>query len=241
MRRAVIAILIGSLWAFPGPISAQSAEPPNPDPWEGFNRKMQAFNDWADRWVLKPVAKGYVKVIPSPLRRGVGNVFDNLWTPLTIVNQLLQGKGGASLNDTGRFLMNSTVGLAGLFDPATSVGLARHDETFGQTFGVWGIPSGPYLVLPFLGPSTVRNGVGRIGDVQFFAPRYIEDTAWRIGVTALYFVDLRSRLLSAEELISGDRYLFIRDAYLQSDEFAMKDGDIDVEDDAFLDDDWEDE
>lgn len=242
MGRVSAALLAGCLLAsLTGLVFADDVEvAKNPDPWEEFNRKIHGFNDWADRWFLKPVAVGYTKVFPTPLRRSVSNFYDNLWLPLTIVNQLLQGKGGAAMNDTGRFLMNTTVGLAGLFDPATAAGLDYHEEDFGQTFGKWGVPSGPYLVLPLLGPSTVRHGVGRIGDALLFPPRYIEHDGWRYAAYGLWVIDTRSRLLGIEELVSGDRYLFIRDVYLQSVEFQIKDGEIDAEDDAFLNDDWDD-
>lgn len=241
MRSATAAVLVGVLLAVSAPSRAEESEEKNPDPWEGFNRKIQSFNDWADRWVLRPVAVGYTKVVPSPARKGISNFYANLWLPLTIVNQLLQGKGGAALNDSGRFILNSTLGIGGLFDPATDAGLARNEEDFGQTFGRWGVPAGPYLVLPLLGPSTVRNGIGRIGDGQLFPPRYIDDTAWRYTAYALYAIEARARLLSAEELITGDRYLFIRDAYLQSNQFNVKDGNVDAEEDPFLDDEWEEE
>lgn len=233
MRRATAAVLVGVLSAsLAGHVFAD-------DPWEGFNRKIQGFNDWGDRWFVKPIAKGYTNVTPAPLRRRVSNFYDNLWLPLTIVNQLLQGKGGAAMNDTGRFLMNTTVGLVGLFDPATTAGLDYHEEDFGQTFAVWGIPRGPYLVLPLLGPSTIRHGIGRLGDAQLFPPRYIEHDGWRYAAYGLYFIDGRSRLFGVEELISGDRYVFIRDVYLQSLDFRINDGEMDAEDDAFLDDDWD--
>lgn len=240
MRSATAAVVMSVLLTVSGAgLAEDEAKEKNPDPWEGFNRKVQGFNDWADRWFLRPVAVGYTKVVPSPVRTGVSNFYANLWLPLTIVNQLLQGKGGAALNDTGRFILNSTIGIGGLLDPATDAGLERHDEDFGQTFGRWGIPSGPYLVLPLLGPSTVRNGIGRVPDSYLFPPRYIDDTAWRYGVYGLYVIEARARLLSTEELITGDRYIFIRDAYLQNREYNVKDGNVDVEDDPFLEDDWE--
>jgi len=122
------------------------------DPWEPVNRGVYTFNDALDRAALKPVVKGYRKVIPAFLRRGAGNFFTNLRAPLTIVNQLLQGKGRAAMNDTGRLLLNSTVGVGGLFDPATPAGLEQHDEDFGQTLATWGVADGPFVMLPLLGP-----------------------------------------------------------------------------------------
>ena len=125
-----------------------------------MNRRVFAFNDAMDRWVLKPVAKGYTKITPRLLRRGVSNFFVNLSYPFVIVNEFLQGKFAEGASDTGRFVMNTTLGLGGLFDPATGADLQLHDEDFGQTFAKWGVGSGPYLVIPFLGPSDVRDGIG---------------------------------------------------------------------------------
>jgi len=212
-----------------------AAEPS--DPLEGFNRGAQAFNDTADRFVLKPVAKGYKKVVPETLRHGVGNFFDNLFYPLVIVNQLLQGKVKEGVSDTGRFLMNSTLGLGGFFDPASRAGMPAHEEDFGQTFAKWGIGSGPYLVIPFLGPSDVRDGTGSLLTYVVNPTRYIitDDTA-RYSLMALNFVQIRAGLLDAEKLISGDRYIFLRDAFLQRREFLNKDGQVD---DQFLDDNWD--
>ncbi len=186
------------------------------DPWQGMNRKIQKFNDTADRWVLKPVAKGYQKVVPGLVRRGVSNFFINLTYPLVVVNQFLQGKFAEGASDTGRFVMNTTLGIGGLFDPASGAHLALHDEDFGQTFGKWGIGSGPYLVIPFLGPSTVRDGAGSaVGYVAQPVWYFVEDDNTRYGLTALNAIQTRAGLLDAEQLISGDRYIFMRDAYLQ--------------------------
>jgi phospholipid-binding lipoprotein MlaA len=208
---------------------------PNPDPWQGFNRKIFAFNEFADRWVMKPVAKGYQKVTPSIVRRGIGNFFSNLTYPLVAVNQFLQGKFTLGASDTGRFIVNTTLGIGGLFDPASGAGLQAHDEDFGQTFAKWGIHAGPYLVLPFLGPSTVRDGFGSA--VNFYAQpvRYlVDDEKTRYGMTALYFIETRASLLDTEQFIGGDRYIFIRDAYLQRRDFLIHDGQIK---DEFLEDD----
>lgn len=213
-----------------------AAEEPS-DPLEGFNRGAQAFNDTADRFVLKPVAKGYKRVVPDTLRRGVGNFFDNLFYPLVIVNQLLQGKVKEGVSDTGRFLMNSTLGLGGLFDPASHAGMPAHEEDFGQTFAKWGIGPGPYLVIPFLGPSDVRDGTGSLVTYVVNPTHYIitDDTA-RYSLMALNFVQVRAGLLDAEKLISGDRYIFLRDAFLQRREFLNKDGQVN---DEFLDENWD--
>ena len=204
------------------------------DPWQGFNRRVQGLNDRADRFLLKPLAIGYTKIIPKPLRRGITNALRNLEAPLVVANQLLQGKPKLAFADTGRFIVNSTVGLAGFLDPATKIGLERHQEDFGQTFARWGIPSGPYVVLPFLGASTVRDGFGSLTDFALTPATYVDDDEIRFGVGGLTIIDLRAGLLDAETLISGDRYLFLRDAYIQQREFLINDGEI--EDDPFLDD-----
>lgn len=232
-KRALVCAFAAGIM-FGAPVVA--AEEPS-DPLEGFNRGVQAFNDTADRFVLKPVAKGYKKVVPETLRRGVGNFFDNLFYPLVIVNQLLQGKVKEGVSDTGRFLMNSTLGLGGLFDPASHAGMPAHEEDFGQTFAKWGIGSGPYLVIPFLGPSDVRDGTGSLLTYVVNPTRYIitDDTA-RYSLMALNFVQIRAGLLDAEKLISGDRYIFLRDAFLQRREFLNKDGQVD---DQFLDENWD--
>jgi phospholipid-binding lipoprotein MlaA len=206
------------------------------DPWEGMNRKVFAFNEAMDRWVLKPVAKGYVKVTPRLLRRGIGNFFGNLMYPLVIVNNFLQGKFQDGASDTGRFIMNTTLGIGGLFDPAAGAGLHPHEEDFGQTFARWGAGSGPYLVLPFLGPSNVRDGIGSAASVAASPMRFVfEDEKTRYALSALYFIQTRASLLDAEQLISGDRYIFMRDAFMQRRHYLIMDGQVT---DDFLDEDW---
>ncbi len=204
------------------------------DPLEGMNRRIQSFNDGADRWVLKPVAKGYNAVTPRFIRRCIGNFFVNITYPIVVVNQFLQGKWREGATDTARFVMNSTVGVAGLFDPATNVGIKLHDEDFGQTFARWGIGSGPYLVIPFLGPSTIRDGIGSAAGYVANPTHYvIDDETTVYALTALNAIQVRAGLISAEQLISGDRYLFFRDAYLQRREYLIKDGQVK---DEFMDD-----
>jgi phospholipid-binding lipoprotein MlaA len=207
------------------------------DPLQGFNRAMQAFNDTADRWLLKPAAKGYRAVVPELVRRGISNFYDNLTYPIVALNQFLQGKPGLGVSDTGRFVVNSTLGIFGFFDPASDAGLRAHEEDFGQTFAKWGIGAGPYLVLPLLGPSTVRDGTGSLVNAYLNPTRYITDEERvRYALLALYVVESRASLLDAEQLISGDRYIFMRDAYLQRREYLIKDGQVQ---DDFLDEDWE--
>ena len=210
------------------------------DPLEPVNRGIYKFNDTADTYVLKPVAKGYVAVTPGFVRTGVTNFFGNLTYPLTIVNQFLQGKPADGFSDMGRFLVNSTLGIGGLFDPATPLGLNRHDEDFGQTFGKWGVGNGWYLMLPFLGPSTNRDLTGRIVAIPFNPTYYVSDGDVVLGLSALDIVNTRAMLLNADRLVRNqyDPYVFIRDAYLQRRRSQVYDGSPPREDFDF--DDFED-
>lgn len=203
----------------------EPASAPNPDPWEGFNRKVFAFNDAADRYVLKPVAKGYRAVTPQFVEDGVHNMFTNVGEVGSVLNSVLQAKFAHGAEDTGRFLINSTVGLLGFFDVAAKLGLQPHDEDFGQTLGYWGVKSGPYVVLPLLGSRTVRDAFGSVPDAYTdVVPYLIEHVPTRNEVLAGRVVDTRVSLLDAEELVSGDRYIFLRDAYLQRRQYLLNDG-----------------
>lgn len=202
------------------------------DPFEPINRASFAFNDGLDRALLRPAARGYRAATPMFLQTGISNVFSNAKYPVTLVNNALQGKFGAALNDTGRFVLNTTLGVGGLFDPATDVGLERNDEDFGQTFGTWGISSGPYFVIPLYGPTTLRDGVGSLID-DFAEPRsYLEDDSTRYGLWLAGNFERRVRLLDADALLSrtGDPYAFVRSAYLQRREFQVQDGNVSTED-----------
>ena len=213
------------------------------DPWEGLNRRTFAVNDFLDRTFLRPIAKGYTRVVPQIARRGVHNALVNLGTPVVALNQLLQGKGKLAASDTGRFLVNTTLGIGGLFDPAADMGLPAHNEDFGQTLQVWGVGSGPHVVLPLSGSTTVTDSVGMLLGGFTNPTLLFSDWQTRIIITAVSVVDLRAELLSAETLISGDKYLFLRDAALQRRMFLVNDGQI--EEDPFLsdefDDDWDEE
>jgi phospholipid-binding lipoprotein MlaA len=197
------------------------------DRWEDFNRGVYKFNDTVDRATLKPVARGYQKITPGWMRTGIGNFFSNLEYPITIVNQFLQGKAVTGFEDTGRFLINTTLGLAGLFDVATPIGLDAHDEDFGQTLAVWGLNSGPYLTLPLFGPSTLRDAPSRVVD-WFLDPLTHADIAWEAewGQRALDLVHTRASLLSLDATLERtyDPYGFIRDAWIQRREFEIFDG-----------------
>lgn len=198
----------------------------NEDPWENTNRAIFRFNDAVDRWALKPIAKGYQKITPDVVEDGIHNVFRNVGEVKNLANNVLQLKLHDAGVDTARFMFNSTFGVLGFFDVATKMGLQRNDEDFGQTLGSWGVKSGPYVVLPLLGPSTVRDSIALYPDSYVNAYRYVDDVPVRNSVFALNIVDTRAKLLSAERLIRGDRYRFIRNAYLQNREFRVMDGNV---------------
>ena len=201
------------------------ASPPrNPDPWEGFNRKVYGFNDVADRYVLKPIAKGYEWITPQFLEDGIHRIFSNVGEVGSIVNSLLQAKFKNTATDTGRLLLNTTIGVGGFFDVASKMGLEDHNEDFGQTLGYWGVKSGPFVVIPLLGPRTVRDSFGSVADTFTDPVGYVDHVPTSNEIYAGRVVDQRAQLFSAEELITGDRYIFIRDAYLQRREFMVKDG-----------------
>jgi phospholipid-binding lipoprotein MlaA len=204
------------------------------DPWEGFNRKVHNFNEVADRWVLKPVAEGYVKVTPDPVEQGVSNFFGNLLEVRNVVNDVLQGKWAQAGNDAGRFLVNSTLGVAGIFDVARHMSLEESEgEDFGQTLAVWGVDSGPYLVLPLMGPSTVRDTGAMPVDWQLNPMQEVDHVPTRNSLRAMDIVNTRAELLDAEAFISGDRYVFLRDAYLQRRNYLIKDGEVEDNFDDF--------
>jgi phospholipid-binding lipoprotein MlaA len=203
------------------------------DPFEDLNRTSFQINETVDSIILKPIAVTYSKS-PTPIKYGITNFFRNLKEVDNTVNQLLQGKPKSAANDLGRFVINSTIGLGGLIDVASNMGLERHDEDFGQTLGVWGIPSGPYIMIPMLGPSSTRDLLSRPISSFLGGTFHMDDNNVRISLTALDAVETRERLLDVESLLSGDKYDFVRDSYSQSREYEIKDG-IDIEDD-FVDD-----
>jgi len=202
----------------------------NPDPFEKFNRGVFAFNESVDKALLKPVAQTYKAITPKTVDKGVTNFFGNISDVVTIVNDLLQLKFNQAVLDSGRVFINSTIGLLGLVDLATEFGLPKHSEDFGQTLGYWGIQSGPYLILPLLGPSSVRDLSGRSIDI-FFDPRtYLKDEGVRdffFSTMGIYIVDVRADLLDMEQIIEAaalDKYTYIRDAYLRQREYVVYDG-----------------
>lgn len=197
------------------------------DPWEGMNRSVFAFNEALDRWVLKPVATGYDAVAPGPVRVGVANFFSNLGDVWVGVNSLLQGKPGNAANDLGRFVVNSTMGVAGLIDVASPMGLARNEEDFGQTLAVWGVGGGPYMVLPVLGPRTLRDTGGVAVDLTMDTLSLAEPESSVYGLVMLRLIDTRAGLLPAEKVVSEaalDKYSYYRSAYLQRRQYLIFDG-----------------
>jgi len=200
----------------------------NKDPLEGLNRGIYKFNDTVDKAALKPVAGAYKAVLPSPIRTGVNNFFSNLGTVVTVINDLLQFKFDKALDDSGRFVINSTFGIAGLVDWASMDGIEKRKEDFGQTLAYWGWKDSAYLVLPFFGPSTLRDTGGLVVDSAFFDPiGYVEDPTDRNRLLLTKFVDTRASYLPGSDLLDEaalDPYSFMRDAYMQRRNSQIYDG-----------------
>jgi phospholipid-binding lipoprotein MlaA len=210
----------------------------NKDPLEPMNRGIYKFNDTVDKAAIKPVAGAYKAVVPSPVRTGVNNFFSNLGTVVTLINNLLQLKLDKAMTDAGRLAINTTFGIAGLIDVASMDGVEKNNEDFGQTLAYWGWENSTYVVLPLLGPSTLRDTGGLVVDSAFFDPiYYVEDVPARNSALALKFLDRRSQYLPASDLLDEaalDPYAFMRDAYLQRRNSQAHDGEVQPEH-------WEDE
>jgi len=204
------------------------------DPFEDINRKVWAFNEFLDNNLAKPTAEIYTTLAPNFVEVGMSNFFRNINELDNTANQLLQGHPLLALNDFTRFLINSTIGIGGFIDVGSRIGLERHDEDFGQTLGAWGVSTGPFLMLPIYGPSTPRGLAGRSVSSVLGGTFAIEEDDVRFGITALDALETRARYLEVEPLIIGDRYSFIRDSYLQYQEFESSNG-LDQQDD-FVDD-----
>ncbi len=208
------------------------------DPWEAWNRDVFAFNETLDYYTLKPVAQAYRNVTPQVVDDAISNVFSNLGEPVVVVSDLAQGKFLYALSDTGRFIINSTLGLLGVFDVARHLGLEKHNEDIGQALAFWGVESGPYVMLPILGPSTVRDAAGfsvetfALTDISASSQVFESDELFYSMVYGKY-LDIRADLIPTEGLISGDRYSFIRSFYLQRRDYLINDG---VVEDEFSDD-----
>lgn len=246
MRLAIVRLTL-MLMAVMSP-AMSFAEEQDPDPWEGFNRKVFAFNETLDKYIAKPVAEGYQFITPEPVDQSVSAFFSNLGDVLVIVNDLGQLKFAQAASDTARFLINTTVGFFGFFDVASRIGLEKHNEDFGQTLGFWGVGTGPYLMLPVLGPSTVRDTGGRgldwVSGLSYTnaGQNFVQQS----GLFVLNSIDARADLIASEGLISGDRYTFIRSFYLQRREYLVSDGAVEDEFEDFddfddEDDDWGDD
>jgi phospholipid-binding lipoprotein MlaA len=237
MRWALLTMLVAMLGACatvpPGGAGSAAASGAAPatasaiDPWESFNRKVYAFNDAIDEAVLKPVATAYRDVVPQIVRTGVSNVLGNIGDIWSAANHLLQGKLQDGLEMGMRVVTNTFFGLGGLLDPATEMGLTRRSEDFGQTLGRWGVGTGPYLVLPFLGPSTVRDSAGLVVDRSANSQVLPLSSNEQYGMSALELLSVRASLLGATKLLDQvalDRYSFLRDAYLARRRDAVYDG-----------------
>lgn len=197
------------------------------DPWEPFNRKIFALNESIDKHALRPLARGYRFVTPDPIEIGVTNFIRNIYEFNTIFNSVLQGRVENTLHSMGRFLINTTIGLGGFLDVAARMGVDHRPADFGQTLSVWGLDTGPYLVVPVVGPRTVRSGTGLLVDSYFTLPSLSDERAFNWGFLGLETIDIRARLLRADELVSGDRYIFLRQAYFNRREAFLNNGEVD--------------
>lgn len=221
LKRVVFALAVAVV--LPG--CATNASHPK-DPFEGFNRAMFAVHEGVDT-VLKPVAEGYDKVTPDPVKTGIGNFFGNLADVWIAVNNLLQGKLTDGVSDVGRFLVNSTVGILGLVDVASEIGLDKHDEDFGQTLGYWGVGDGPYLFWPVIGPRNVRDTVGFVVDASADPVGHLEDVSVRNTLIGVRLIDFRASLLPADKVVEEaafDKYNYLRNAYFQNRRSVIHDG-----------------
>lgn len=227
-------VLLSATCLFVGCASIPAGvEPSARDPWEPFNRSVFEFNEGLDKYLLKPVVAAYRFILPEIVRDGIYNFFSNYSDIYTALQNLLQGKPDLAFNDLMRVAVNTIFGLGGLMDVATPGGLPKHKEDWGQTFGVWGVPSGPYVVLPFFGPSTVRDTFGTAADLETdYLFKYIPDVGLRNSITGLRVINARNTFYEAGDLLDGaalDKYSFIRDAYLQRREYQINEGRNDEE------------
>jgi phospholipid-binding lipoprotein MlaA len=234
LRKARQAILLGLFAALVGCASIPAGSERSPhDPWEPFNRSVFEFNEGLDTYLLKPVVAGYRFVLPEFVRDGIYNFFSNYSDIYTALYNLLQGKPDYAFNDLMRVVVNTTMGLGGLIDLATPGGLEKHKEDWGQTLGVWGVPSGPYVVLPFFGPSNVRDTFGTVADLESdYLFRLLPDVALRNSITGLRVVNARNTYYEAGDLLDGaaiDKYTFMRDAYIQRRAYQINEGRDDEE------------
>ena len=223
----VLALTLGAC-ATTGQNGSTPSKTVKADPWEPMNRAVFSFNETLDEYLIKPVTKAYRAVVPEVVRTAISNVFSNIGDIYTAVNNLLQGKPKEAVSDLGRVVINTTMGVFGIFDIATDAGLEKHKEDFGQTLGVWGVGSGPFVVLPVLGPSTVRDTAGWVVDIKTdLLINQVDDVGVRNSITGVRIVDARSRFLDTEGIVEEaafDKYSFIRDAYLARRKNMIYDG-----------------
>ena len=207
------------------------------DPFENWNRKVHSLNMKFDKYALRPAARGYKKVVPAPIRRGITNFFSNLTTPRSALNNFLQGKPKRGFSELGRFVFNSTIGLAGFIDVASAGGMERYDEDFSETLAVWGVPDGPYIVLPFWGPNMGADVVALPVDYYSDLWTHYDNSSVRSKVWGLRLVDLRYRLLSADAILedSPDPYVAVREAFMQNRTFRIYDGEPPSDEDEYED------
>jgi len=239
IRSIISLIMLALLLAGCAGTQSRNTDPEN-DPWEGYNRKVYAFNEGMDK-VVRPIAVGYDKIMPDPLQRGVGNFFRNLDAPVTYVNLVLQGKFRESADTFGRFLINSTVGLLGFFDVASRLGIPFYNEDLGQTMATWGYDDSRYLMLPLFGPSTFRDGTGRLADSFYHPVGRVIHGSNRWGLWIFRGIDTRARYLDQDsELQSAyDPYVLMRDVWMQNRQYQIYDGDPPMLDyDLYLEDDY---
>ena len=218
-------------------LTFSNSEEVNSDPWENLNRKTHSFNMTLDDYVIRPIAETYDFIIPEFVQTGFSNVFDNLGAPVSAANNLIQFKPVGFITETSRFILNSTFGIFGLFDVASRLGIKERNEDFGQSLGHWGFASGPYLVIPFFGPSSTRDGFSLAPD-YYLRPDLVrfEDNKSDLALNGLSVINLRAGLLSISDLSGNDQYSFYRDAYLQRREYEINDGKID---DSLFDDEFD--
>lgn len=226
LRKCLLSVSVTALLLFSGCATVENHH----DPIEGLNRATDNFNEIIDTFTLKPLAEGYVHGSDHKMRKAVSNFYDNITYPNTILNDFLQGKGGQGFEDTFRFLINSTVGLLGLIDIGSKIGLEKHEEDLGQTLAVWGLPQGAYIVYPFFGPNSMRKTpdfiTSTLGDGLFWAGMFLNPQL-TIPLTVLKYIDLRVRLLDASDMrddLALDPYLFTREAWRQNREYLIYDG-----------------
>lgn len=223
VRRAYWALLLLCILGI-APAQAQTN-----DPWKNTNERVFKLNDYFDRIVVRPVSVAYTTFTPRIARQGIRNIFSNIDDINVLVNDLLQLKFDAALNDSGRLLVNTTLGMGGILDLASGYGLYKNEEDFGQTLGRWGVAAGPYVMLPVFGASNIRDSFGLLLDTLFNPIQYHEDESLRLALFLVRETDSRSGRLALDELITGDRYLFVREAYVQRREYLVTDGQVEDE------------